>query len=142
MVLAVALLAVGCGRDQTVTVPAGCEAGAEAVSSALASAPAGVTVEGTPLSDCLVARSEASDVQQIGSVYLSVASRLAADARANPQGPAATQLGYLMGAVTRGAGRTQGIHSEILRRLEQELTLVDTQSPAYRRGREAGLEDG
>lgn len=142
MALAVALLAAGCSRQEPATVPAGCRAGAEAVMGALARAPGEVTVEGTPLSSCLVPESEAVYVQEIGSVYLSVASRLANEARADPQGRAATQLGYLMGAVRRGAGRTQGIHSEILRRLEQELAIVDTRSPSYLRGERAGREGG
>ncbi len=142
MALAVALLAAGCSRQEPATVPAGCRAGAEAVMGALARAPGEVTVEGTPLSSCLVPESEAVYVQEIGSVYLSVASRLANEARADPQGRAATQLGYLMGAVRRGAGRTQGIHSEILRRLEQELAIVDTRSPAYLRGERAGHKGG
>lgn len=142
MALAVALLAAGCSRQEPATVPAGCRAGADAVRAALASAPAAVAVEGAPLSSCLVPATEAASVQEIGSVYLSVASRLAGEARADPQGSAATQLGYLMGAVRRGASRTQGIHSEILRRLEQELTLVDTRSSAYLTGERAGREAG
>ncbi len=142
MALALALMASGCSRQEPATVPAGCQAGAEAVTRALARAPAEVTVEGTSLSSCLVPASEAVDVQEIGSVYLSVASRLAREARADPEGPAATQLGYLMGAVRRGAGRTQGIHSEILRRLDQEVAIVDTRSPAYLEGERAGREGG
>lgn len=134
---------MGCGgNDSRAELPAACRSGERALQSALAAAPAAVTIEGTRLSDCLVAGSEAVDVQTIGAVYLSVAADLAGKAHAEPSGPAATRLGYLVGAVRRGAARTQGIHQEMLRRLEQELVLVNTRSPAFQRGERAGRASG
>ena len=138
----VALSAGGCSRGQEAEIPTGCQAGERSVHQALARAPGEVTVQGTRLSDCLVARSNAVEVQSIGAVYLGVTSDLAEQARARPAGPAATRLGYLIGAVRRGAARTQGIHDELRRRLEQELVVVDTRSAAFREGERAGRTSG
>ena len=82
------------------------------------------------------------DLQEIGAAYIAVAADLAFEARADPDGPAATRLGYLIGAVRRGADRTQGIHAELVRRMEQELVIVDTRSSAFREGERAGRESG
>ena len=40
-----------------------------------------------------------------------------ARARRRPDGPEATRLGYLVGAMRRGASATQGIHDEMIRRV-------------------------
>jgi hypothetical protein len=68
--------------------------------------------------------------------------RLADAARARPDGPEALQLGYLIGAIRRGAARTQGIHDEMIRRIEQELAGISTSTDSYRRGYEAGRSRG
>jgi hypothetical protein len=58
---------------------------------------------------------------------------------------AALELGYLIGAVRKGARTTNGIHAEIVRRLEQ-VTGLDGPSPrrraAYGRGLRAGERHG
>ena len=136
------LLASSCTRDERPELPAGCRAGPAAVERALAGAPAQVRLEGTWLSSCLQRRSAQADVQQVGATFVAVAGRLAPAARARPEGPEAVRLGYLIGAARRGSGGTQGIHLELLRRLEQELTVVDTSSAAFRRGERAGRESG
>ena len=123
-------------------MPSACHEGDGAVRTALERAPAEVRLEGTPLSQCLVPASAPGDVQEIGSAYIAVAADLAYEARAQPDGRAATRLGYLIGAVRRGADRTQGIHAELVRRLEQELVIVDTRSRAFREGERAGRESG
>ena len=80
---------------------------------------------------------------------LRAATALNAQARADPGGAANLRLGYLIGAVQRGAERTNGIHVELVRR----LTTAATYSPgkqvlgadfkrAYRRGFDAGLAGG
>jgi hypothetical protein len=56
--------------------------------------------------------------------------------------PAALRLGYLVGAARRGASETQGVHDELIRRIEQELAGVDRRSPAYQRGYDAGRARG
>jgi hypothetical protein len=140
--LATGLGAAGCGRDDDHDLPVACESGAGAVRAALTSAPGEVRVEGTPISGCFVRSSTPADVQLVGATYVAVASELAAGARREPKGAAATRLGYLVGAARRGASRTQGIHDELVRRIEQELIPVDTGSEAFRRGERAGRASG
>lgn len=141
--LAAAGLALGgCGREEEAALPAACRLGPDAIRQALEAAPAAVRLEGTPLSACLVRASDQADVLLVGDVYLRVAVSLIREARATPDGDAALHLGYLIGAVRRGAGETQGIHDEMLRRLEQELLRVDTEGVAFRRGVHAGRDSG
>jgi len=123
-------------------LPAECKGGPESVRSALASAPGRVELGGTTISDCLKQASGGADVQTIGSSLIAAAQDLADEARSDPEGPAATRLGYLAGAARRGAAKVQGFHEETLRRLEQELQAVDTRSDAFRRGERAGRRDG
>jgi hypothetical protein len=112
------------------------------VRAALARAPARAELDGTPLSGCFTRGAEAGDVQQVGAAFLSVAVELAAAARAEPDGADALRLGYLIGAARRGAAGTQGIHDELMRRLQQETAGLDTRTAAYRRGYRAGRDHG
>src|SRR4051812_30892730 len=120
LVLLMAVALGACGRGGSATLPAACQfpGGADSIRRALAAAPGEVRVDGTPLSKCLVRESDASDVQAVGAAYVDVAADLAARVRAAPHSPAATQLGYLVGAVRRGAAKTAGIHYELERRVE------------------------
>lgn len=146
--LAALLVAVvvgsGCAKEggQETTLPAACRSGPEAIRGALTAAPGPVTIDGTPLSNCLPRAGDATDLQAVGAAYVDVAAELAPAARKDPGGPEAEQLGYLVGAVRRAAARTQGIHTELLRRMEQELLVVDTSSTAFREGERAGRESG
>ena len=138
------LLMAGCGRGGTADLPSACSfaGGTTTVKTALARAPGEVTVDGTPLSKCLGRDADAADVQSVGAAYVETASDLAAKVRANPHGPAAVQLGYLVGAVRRGASKTAGIHYELERRVEQELNGIDARSPDFARGERAGEASG
>lgn len=140
--LAAALALAGCSRQEEPVLPAACSSGPEAVEAALVRAPRPVTVEGTRLSECLGRSGQAAEIQQVGGDYLSVAAVLAADARREPEGEEALRLGYLVGAVRRGAAATQGFHSEMVRRIEQELVPVDTRARAFREGERAGRAQG
>lgn len=141
--LAGAALAAGCSRQDESSIPVACTEGPEPIRAALARAPAEVRLDGgTRLSSCFARASDPADVQTIGASLISVAEDLAAEARRQPEGAGARRLGYLIGAVRRGAGRTQGIHDELVRRLDQELTVVDTGSAAFRQGEAAGRESG
>lgn len=142
VLVAVALAA--CGRGGAGSLPSACRFpdGTRTVRAALASAPGEVRVEGTPLSHCLAREAAASDVQAVGSAYVSVASDLADAARAAPHGRAATQLGYLVGAVKRGASKTAGIHYELERRVEEEANGIAGRSPEYLAGERAGRASG
>jgi hypothetical protein len=139
--LATVLSPAGCSTGEE-SVPAACKEGPDAIARALARAPARVELDGTPLSGCFARGADASDVQQVGAAYVTTAGRLAEEARRAPDGPAALRLGYLVGAARRGASGTQGIHDELLRRLDQELTGITTSTASYRRGYEAGSTRG
>jgi hypothetical protein len=140
--LAIALAIGGCSDDDSARVPVECKEGADEVRAALARAPARVELGGTALSDCLTRGSGSADLQQVGAAYIGAATGLADAARLRASAPEALQLGYLVGAVERGAARTQGVHDELRRRVEQELTGVDTRSAQYRRGYAAGRDGG
>ncbi len=142
LVLATVLALGGCSSGDDEGVPVACKEGPDGVQAALARAPARVEVGGTPLSECFTRGADSADLQQVGASYVTVASRLADQARLRPESPAALRLGYLVGASRRGAAGTQGVHEELMRRIEQELSGVDTRSAAYRRGFEAGRARG
>ena len=139
--LALALLLAACAREAEPELPDACRSGAEAVRAALQRAPEPVTLAGTRLSECLGRAGQTADIQQVGGDYLEVATVLAADARRDPEGRPALRLGYLVGAVRRGAASTQGFHSEIVRRIEQEALPLDT-GAAFRAGERAGRATG
>ena len=144
VLLAIALSVGGCAKDDGSegAVPVACKEGAERVQAALSRAPARVELDGTALSECFTRGSDGAELQQVGATYLSVAARLSDGARLRPAGTEALELGYLVGAVRRGAAGTQGVHDELARRIEQETIGVDTRSAAYRRGYQAGRSRG
>ncbi|MGE5282903.1 MAG: hypothetical protein ACM3N0_11420 [Chloroflexota bacterium] len=85
----------------------------------------------------------------VGAAMLVAATRLNAEARARPGGGANLRLGYLLGAVEKGAARTDGIHVELVRRLTaaaryspRDRALPATFLEAYREGFEAGKARG
>jgi hypothetical protein len=130
---ALALLA-GCGGDKPESLPAACTNGPDAVVKALAKAPARVTIDGTPISECFNRNASGDDVQIVGTNLLAAAQQLADQKQA-------LQLGYLIGAARRGAKRN-GLGDEIVRRLEAESSSVSSDRPDYRRGLRAGLAQG
>ena len=142
LLTAVAAVAAGCSTGDETAVPASCLVTAEAVQRALENAPDPVTLRGTPISGCFTRGSDPADIQSIGFAFTDAAADLSQEARERPRGDAAVELGYLVGAVRAGAGQTQGIHDELLRRVEQEVVGVDTSSDAFTSGERAGSESG
>jgi hypothetical protein len=138
---AVIALVAGCGSEPSRSVPGACKDARAAVEGALARAPMDVRVGGVRLSECFVPGSGSGDQQALGLTFLPAAEHLAAAARADPGGASALRLGFLIGAVRRGAVRG-GVYAELTRRLEQELAGVDTRSSAYLRGERAGRARG
>lgn len=143
------LAAAGCGNSQDTSTPVACLEGTGAYLKALAAAPGEATLGGeTPISECLAENQEAGDLATVGEAMVGAATALNAEARAEPGGQANVRLGYLLGAAERGAERTEGIHSDLLRR----LTVAARYSPrpplptafrrAYREGFEAGHDHG
>jgi hypothetical protein len=138
-----------CGRGDDST-PVACLEGAQTYLRALEAAPGEVLLDGeTPISDCLAENQEGGALATVGTATVEAATKLNAEARAEPGGAANLQLGYLIGAVKRGAEETEGIHSDLVRRLvvsarfapgREQLSqeFLDT----YARGFDAGREGG
>lgn len=147
--VAAILAAVGCGGPSDET-PVACLDGAGAYLGALGDAPGAVKLSGeVPIGDCLAENQQAGALATVGGTMVAVATRLNAEARAEPSGSANLQLGYLLGAAQRGADRTNGIHAELLRRLAVAARYSPDNQPlppaflrTYREGFDAGFARG
>lgn len=143
--IALAVLTAACSRHSTADpAPTACtdgSAGARvaALRTALEKAPAPVRLrDGTRISDCLAHDADSGDVQNVGLMLLTLTQQLA-DGRQDSR--TLVELGYLVGAVHRGATHAQ-VDGEIERRIDQELGAVNTRSPAFREGERAGRASG
>ncbi|GAC1324807.1 MAG: hypothetical protein NVSMB25_22690 [Thermoleophilaceae bacterium] len=141
MTVVCALWQVGCGAP-TSAMPVDCKQGSGAVLGALARAPGEVRLQGVRISQCFPRRGGAADIQELGGSLVPAADRLAAEARVAPASPAATQLGYLIGALRRAAPREDGVYYELVRRIRGQLAGVDTRARAYKIGERAGERGG
>lgn len=113
-----ALYAVGCGDNEPAT-PAACLTGAHAYLGALRAAPGEVRLAGrTPISSCLVENQTAGELSRVGLAMVKTATALNAAARRAPGGQSNFALGYLVGAVEHGAEDTNGVHADLVRRIE------------------------
>jgi hypothetical protein len=113
----IALLASGCGQPSD-TTPVACLEGEGGYLRALDAAPGAVRLRGeAPISECLAENQKAGDLATVGTALVAAATKLNAEARAEPGGEANLRLGYLLGAAGRGAEQTEGIHAELMRRL-------------------------
>jgi hypothetical protein len=143
---AIALVA-GCGNNQDDQAPASCLVGNEDYLNALQRAPAPVLLGSTtPISDCLVPEQEGGQLATIGEEMVVAATKLNNEARRDPGGPAPVELGYLLGAVSKGA---DPIHTDLVRRLNSSAHFSESGGalPAsfergFGRGYEAGQESG
>lgn len=137
--LALAALAAGCGSEPE-PLPAACSDGPKAVLAALADAPGAVALaDGTLLSECVGRASDDAELQMVGFAFTPVADRLAA--RRSPG--AALQLGFLVGAVRRGASESNGVSLELVRRMEGRVAFEEPALlEAAERGARAGEEHG
>src|SRR4051812_20734182 len=115
--LALAALVAGCGSGDE-TTPAICAEGPKPYSKALEDAPGEVRLEGdVAISECLVENQDGGDLAAVGENMVVVATRLNMEAREEPGGGSAIELGYLVGAAQHGAEANQGIDAELIRRL-------------------------
>jgi hypothetical protein len=128
VVIAAGLALAGCAREDEDPLPAGCDDSAF-LARGLASAPASV-----PVAQCLTKDASAGEVQVAGAALLGAAERLGREGDANA-------LGYLVGVLRRRSVETQGIHSEIVRRIEQEARPFRDR-PGFERGLRAGRSSG
>jgi hypothetical protein len=140
--LFVCALVAGCGNHDVV-VSADCTEGVGPVTAALAHAPGEVRIRGNVLiSDCFQPAASPADVQTLGAIMIETAHGLAERVRKAPHAHAAVELGYLTGAVRRGAHTDGGVHYETERRIEQELVGLPIGTPEFRRGLAAGMRSG
>jgi hypothetical protein len=151
--IAITLLALvvlaGCGSTDSST-PVACLEGEGVYLKALDNAPGEVKLGGeTLISECLAENQEAGDLATVGTTLVGVATKLNAEARAEPGGDANLQLGYLLGAAERGASQTNGIHAELIRRLTSAARYSPDNRPppaaflrVYREGFDAGQAGG
>lgn len=140
---ALAMAGAGCGPRE-VAAPLECYDDPRAITAALDRAPRPVQLPGgTRLSECVrLARSDA-DIQSLGAAFTAVADDLARGLPASDD--AALRLGYLVGATKRGAARTNGIHLELVRRLDQTVGVdgpPEPRKPAFVRGLGEGMTGG
>lgn len=139
MVVVIAVIAPGCGtRDST--PPASCVAGAQTVVAALRAAPQAVRLDdGTALSSCFERARRDADLQRVGVIFTQAADTLALEARRSDA--SAVRLGYLIAAARRGGSTTNGVGTELVRRIEQSAGLDGPPAPhrvAFQRGLAAG----
>ena len=145
ILVACAFALAGCG-SQGESTPVACLRAAAAYEQALRSAPGEVRLAGeTPISDCLASNQQAGDLAQVGEAMVLTATQLNAQARQSRGTGAALQLGYLIGAAQRGAADSEGIHSDLLRRLTVAARFAPDKQPlppAFLREYEAGYAAG
>jgi hypothetical protein len=139
----------GCG-GQGDSTPVACLEGAGAYQAALKDAPGEVLLAGeTPIGDCLASNQSAGDLARVGEALVETATSLNSQARAEGGGQAASELGYLTGAVQHGAEDSEGIHADLVRRLTVAARYAPGREPlspaflrAYRTGYAAGRSEG
>jgi hypothetical protein len=116
----------------------------------LADAPGEVLLEGeTPISDCFARNQTSGDLTRVGEAMIETATALNTEARAEPGGDANLQLGYLLGAAERGSEESEGIHTDLVRRLTVAARYAPGKEPlseefltTYREGFDAGRTGG
>jgi hypothetical protein len=144
LVGALAVLALGaCGAREP--LPSACvEARPGDVLRSLQHAPHRVALhEGTPISRCVERAVGDAELQVVGATLTATADRLAR--RIAESDSVAFQLGFLMGAVERGAGRSNGVQGELSARIGQAAGLdggPQARRGALLRGRSAGRRSG
>lgn len=105
----------GCG-GRTPPAQACIEAQSADVLQALRAAPGHVTLaDGTPLSQCVRRTIDDSRLQALGAALTQAADALAQQMRTSDD--AALQLGFLIGAVDRGAAQAAGLQGELANRV-------------------------
>ena len=150
LLAAAAALALGACSDDDDSTPEACLGPADDYVAALEPAPDDVVLGGeTPISDCLVSGQSPAELADAGESMIGAATELNAAARRDPAGDDSVRLGYLVGAVQKGAADTGGIHADLVRRLDAaaRFTPEGERLPvsferAFGEGYAAGQESG
>jgi len=133
----------GCGSEAG-PLPPGCRVAPSQVYTALRAAPGLVRLPGgARLSTCVKRAREDAELQNVGASYTQTADALARQLSGSDA--AALRLGYLIAATRRGASTTNGIATELVRRLEQTTGLDGppaARRSAFERGIRAGKRSG
>jgi hypothetical protein len=137
---AVALGLGACGSSDPPETPSACLAPASAYLGALEAAPDPVELDGTtPISGCLVEEQAAGPLTEVGGAMVEAATELNHRTRRG-DARAATELGYLVGAVDEGASSTGGIHRDLVLRVESAAGYA--LPPGLQRDYDHGLAAG
>jgi len=150
VLVGIGVLFAACSGPDDATPVACLDGGADAYLGALGDAPGEVRLSGeVPISDCLAQNQQGGDLATVGAAMVTAATQLNARAQENPGGAANLRLGYLLGAVQRGAEGAGGIHAELIRRLAAAARYSPDNRPlppafqrAYREGFDAGHARG
>lgn len=143
VVCVLALLAFGGCGDRTPPAQACMEAQRADVLQALAHAPRHVALaDGTSLSQCVRRTIDDSRLQALGATLTAAADELTQRTRASDA--AAFQLGFLIGAVDRGAAQAAGLQGELANRIAGAASGFGSgpRRALLLRGRAAGRRDG
>src|SRR5215208_1383167 len=143
---AAAVAIAGCGAKENDLAPAACMVTNNGYLRALERAPGEVRLAGTtPISDCLVPDQDGGQLANIGQEMIVAATKLNGEARQGSE-PATLQLGYLVGAISKGA---DSIHTDLVRRLNSAAQFSETGTTrpasfqrAFGRGYAAGHTTG
>jgi len=145
--LACSTAALGaCSSDDDDETPEACLTQNGDYREALGAAPGEVSfADGTLISECLVPGQSGGDLARTGELMVETATELNADARRDPASPSTVQLGYLIGAIERGA---EGIHNDLVLRVNSAARfspnglLPAEFERTFGQGYAAGLESG
>ncbi|HEY6759227.1 MAG TPA: hypothetical protein VI318_07045 [Baekduia sp.] len=146
LALGLSMVSVAACAQQSPPMPSTCtDTDVAGYERALTRAPGSVRLPGgVAISDCLRKVRTDADLQTLGSVVHGVAEDLVQRARQGDD-HAAARLGYLSGAVSRGAARSDGISAELARRVETATVALSDDTRwlrDLRHGADAGAARG
>lgn len=142
VVCTLALLALAACGDRMPPAQACIQAQPADVLQALRHAPGRVALaDGTPLSQCVRRTIDDSRLQALGATLTSAADTLAQGMRTSDA--AAFRLGFLIGAIDRGARQAAGLQGDLANRIAGAAPPDGgPRRAALMRGRAAGLRGG
>lgn len=132
--LAAVAVFTGCGGedDEAAQTPAACLGSPAVYLEALDAAPQPVRLDGdTPISSCLVDEQEPGAQGTVGKAVIDAATQLNREVRSDPDPQTTLELGYLVGAVERGAASSGGIHEDLRLRINTAARFTPEGEPPF-----------